>query len=401
MFDETNLFSTLAARWHEVPVGRAERQSLREILPSDDRALLDWWQQRIDGLTKNDELFATDWPVHVYGPTFSGKHVIEVGPGIGKHGVPFLLQGARVTFVDVAEETLALIRRICALKKLGNCDFVHLRSQADLTRLPQNVDAVYANGSLHNAPAHLMKPEFVALAQALRLGGRFIALTYPKIRWQREGELPFDKWGEKTDGPGTPWVEWYDLDKMLAQLAPFTFRSLMSFDLWRGDVNWFDLIKVESPRQLSITGHPVALSTFECHPPARIEADPASLKITTAEPRWAYAASAPCPSFPARPGRIEWTLAIPRGAVGISALSDDGKECLAEKFVGADYTLAPHTARTFAIEIDDMSRARHFLIRNISTTGASYAIVSAVGYSVHYPTPERNKIGKTSALQNQ
>jgi hypothetical protein len=65
-------------------------------------------------------------------------------------------------------------------------------------------------------------------------------LCYPRARWEREGHLPFETWGEKTDG-GAPWMEWYDLPKLLHRLAPARFDVVLAFDYHNSDFNWFDL----------------------------------------------------------------------------------------------------------------------------------------------------------------
>ena len=57
------------------------------------------------------------------------------------------------------------------------------------------------------------------------------------------GKLPFEKWGEKTDGKGTPWCEWYDLDKLLELLKPAHFNPVLNFDFHNNDFNWFDLVR--------------------------------------------------------------------------------------------------------------------------------------------------------------
>ena len=73
-------------------------------------------------------------------------------------------------------------------------------------------------------------------------GGRWIELAYPKARWERDGKMPFEQWGGKTDG-GAPWVEWYDLDKVLARLYPAKFDVILHFNFHNDDFSWFDLIR--------------------------------------------------------------------------------------------------------------------------------------------------------------
>ncbi len=55
--------------------------------------------------------------------------------------------------------------------------------------------------------------------------------------------MPFQKWGEKTDGAGTPWVEWRDLAKVLDSLAPAEFDVILNFNYHDDEFNWFDLLK--------------------------------------------------------------------------------------------------------------------------------------------------------------
>jgi len=148
-----------------------------------------------------------------------------------------------MTFADVVPSNIDLIRRICQLKRI-EANFLEIKQFDDPTSLSADFDAVFAIGSLHHAPANILKPEFEALASRLKIGGRFIALTYPKERWLAEGARPFEEFGKGTDGENTPWAEWYDLDKMLGQLAPFQFETLMSFNYGNDAFNWFDLRKI-------------------------------------------------------------------------------------------------------------------------------------------------------------
>src|SRR5262249_48003718 len=160
------------------------------------------------------------WYQLLYRDWCRGKQIIDIGCGLGIDGIHFAEHGAMVTFIDIVETNVELVRRICRAKGIEDrCSFLVMRGAEDLAALPANYAAVMGFGSLMNAPYEIMKPEFDALAARLRPDqGRFIMHAYPKTRWEREGSLPFDKWGEKTDGPGTPWAEWYDADKLMEAL---------------------------------------------------------------------------------------------------------------------------------------------------------------------------------------
>ncbi len=230
----------LNAKWHEIPLTAVERGSSREAAHRSDADLLKWWNGLQAEMLGS---LAYRWIIEVYRDFVRGKKVLEVGPGNGVVGITFAEAGATMTFADVVPSNLELIRRICALKSLP-AEFLRIEQFSDPYKLADNYDAIFAIGSMHHAPSDVLKPEFEALASRLKIGGRFIALTYPKERWIAEGSKPFTEFGKGTDGENTPWAEWYDLDKMLAQFAPFKFEPLMSFNYGNDAFNWFDLRKI-------------------------------------------------------------------------------------------------------------------------------------------------------------
>jgi len=235
-----NWIDRLQNKWHEIPLTAVERGSSREAATKPDAELIAWW----DGL-QSEMLghLAYRWIVEVYRDFVRGKRVLEVGPGNGVVGITFAEAGAAMTFADVVPSNLDLIRRICGLKSI-DARFFPIERFDDPRKLPDQYDAIFAIGSLHHAPAQDTKPEFEALASKLKIDGRFIALTYPKERWIAEGSKPFEEFGKRTDGENTPWAEWYDLEKMLAQLSPSRFEPLMSFNYSNDAFNWFDLRKL-------------------------------------------------------------------------------------------------------------------------------------------------------------
>ena len=111
-----------------------------------------------------------------------------------------------------------------------------------LSKLDTNYDVIWCQGSLINAPLDLVREEAQTLLKHLKIGGRWIELAYPKERWEKEGKMSFETWGEKTDG-GAPWIEWYDLEKVTSILRPAWFDTILYFNFHNHDFNWFDLIK--------------------------------------------------------------------------------------------------------------------------------------------------------------
>jgi hypothetical protein len=166
---------------------------------------------------------------------------LEIRPGFGALGIGLAQRGAQMTFVDLVQTNLEVLKRICAAQGVA-AEFCVLQDHNSLRPLDLDYDVVMAVGSLHNAPQKVMQPEYQELVRHLRLGGRWWQLAYPQIRWIRDGRPRFDKWGPMVDGPGTPWEEWYDVPKLLSVLAPATFELLLYEEWLDGTYNWFDLI---------------------------------------------------------------------------------------------------------------------------------------------------------------
>ncbi len=234
----------LREKWREVPGTTQGRTYSQDLLDMPDAEFLPLWQGWYDNNCCGENGYPVrGWYHDLYAPLAArGGRWIEIGSGLGYDGTFFAEQGAHVTFVDIVESNLQTVERVCRLRGIRNVDFMVMRDLADLQALGQ-FDVVLAVGSLINAPFELMCSERRAIASHLRTGGRWLELCYPKERWEREGSLPFTEWGKKTDGERTPWVEWYDLPKMLASLQPDKFDPILALNFHNHDFNWFDLIK--------------------------------------------------------------------------------------------------------------------------------------------------------------
>lgn len=239
----TQPFETLRKKWHEVPAGGDGRILTGDLLRMPDAELLDFWTRR-----RTESVTGTGFPVRgwyhtLYSDIFRGKRVMDVGSGMGIDGLTFAQAGAKMTFVDIVESNLAVLKRLCGLLGVSDARFCYMKDLSSLAELPADYDVIWAQGSLINAPFDHTRTEIQELLRHLPVGGRWIELAYPKARWEREGRLPFEKWGEKTDGVGTPWVEWYDLEKLSAALAPAKFETVLYLNFHNDDFNWFDLVR--------------------------------------------------------------------------------------------------------------------------------------------------------------
>jgi 2-polyprenyl-3-methyl-5-hydroxy-6-metoxy-1,4-benzoquinol methylase len=118
-------------------------------------------------------------------PRWAGKRVLEIGCGIGTDTINFARAGARVTAVDLSEESLALARRRAEV--FGLSDRIDFRA-ADAERLsetvaPEPYDLVYSFGVIHHTP----HPERV-VEQVRRHftgpGGEFKLMVYHRNSWK-------------------------------------------------------------------------------------------------------------------------------------------------------------------------------------------------------------------------
>ncbi|MBN1917649.1 MAG: class I SAM-dependent methyltransferase [Verrucomicrobia bacterium] len=229
-------------KWREVPSTRSGRAFSANLLEWPDDALLEYWEGCRREVSVPE---IRGWFQDLYAPEFEGKDVLEVGPGIGIDGIFFAQHGARLTFADIVEENLALVRRLCALKGVEARttfieDFFHYEFDTPF-------DAFMFIGSMHHAPFEFSRRQAAALTPFLRPGGRVVMLAYPKVRYELSGATSFEEFAKKTDGERTPWAEWYDDEKTGRLFGPgFRLNWSRCFGRKPTDFIWFDLTKVDA-----------------------------------------------------------------------------------------------------------------------------------------------------------
>jgi 2-polyprenyl-3-methyl-5-hydroxy-6-metoxy-1,4-benzoquinol methylase len=235
-------FDTLRKKWDQVPTRAFASEKTSKLVALSDKALLEEWENTRQNITTGPEFTHRGWYHALYAPGMRGKKVMDVGSGFGVDSITFAQHGAKLTFVDLVESNLKVLERLCKIMNLKEVRFVLLEDLESLRPLDTDYDVIMAMGSLHHAPSDILKPEYQELVRHLRVGGRWFQLAYPRSRWIREGRSPFSKWGEITDGPGTPWSEWIEPDKLLGLLAPGKFDLVFYQEFHHGYFNWFDLL---------------------------------------------------------------------------------------------------------------------------------------------------------------
>lgn len=225
-------------KWREVPAGDDVdgRVFSAGLLDLPDEAFLATW----NGMAERRASGAMAWFGPLYRDFFASKRVLEIGSGAGVDGIPMAALGAHWTFADIVPTNLDTIRRVAALKGI-EATFHLIGEDLSFATLAAGYDAILVVGSIHHVPYDIARREAHNALRLLKVGGRWIELVYPRERWIREGSMSFDKWGERTDGVRTPWVEWYDMDKVRRRLHPARFKTVLDFDLRSRDQRWVDL----------------------------------------------------------------------------------------------------------------------------------------------------------------
>lgn len=238
-------FEQLRTKWKTVPTAQ-HRINTTDLHVLSDSDLVKYWKEQVHLSTTGDYFNVRGWYHKLYKPILRGCKVLDVGAGLGIDGLSFAQAGADVTLLDIVYDNTEITSRLISSLGIQNqARSVYMQDLNSLSELLiDDYDFIWCQGSLINAPYDFVCKEIVVLLEHLPVGGRWIELAYPKERWLREGALNFQEWGEKTDGENTPWVEWYDLDKLLQALKPAEFAVVLSFNFHNDDFNWFDLMRI-------------------------------------------------------------------------------------------------------------------------------------------------------------
>lgn len=376
----------LREKWRTIPFAADDRANTTSLNSLEDAELLREWEKAREASVEGSRVnYLRGWYQLLYRDWCRGRKIIDIGCGLGIDGVHFAENGARVTFIDIVAGNVDLVRRICRIKGIDQtCSFLVLNGADDLAKLDADYDAVMGFGSLMHAPLDVMKPEFDALAACLKPeGGRFIMHSYPKARWEREGSLPFDQWGAKTDGEGTPWAEWYDADKLIDALKPARFELVYYCEYRRGDMNCIDLVRSVPEHVLPVDSVLIARGDLEqavtFWEGASVQQAPGGVHVTTGPTCWGYAAEIPfsvSQRIPSRQGfRLVVRASVQKGEIGVGILSQDGRTFLVE------LRFDPRTDREqVSAEVDGIENAKAIVVRNTFRDGQpSYAVIEDVG----------------------
>jgi SAM-dependent methyltransferase len=351
------LLSQMAEKWRELPGGTDQqpRQFSDQILQDINFATA--WQAQYDSAATH-----RGWYWYLYGEILRGKKVLEIGSGQGFDAVRLASCGASLTCCDIAPSNLEIVRRIAKARGL-EIETVHIDGLHAFDRLSRDFDAVWAIGSIHHVPFDEAREESAAIIEHLKPGGRWIELGYPRERWVREGSPPFHQWGRLTDGERTPWVEWYDVEKLKLRLYPWRVEPILEHRLQSDTYVWMDC---------RVVGKGDALPIARAMVPVPAESLVADVPI------WNYAWSMPLGPSPAGAAiTVDVECVVGKGSVGFVLWRDRdnhfvSREVIVEVRTGSQRLSLSTTAYDVGVRL---------LARNASALGASEWRISSIEIS--------------------
>jgi len=111
----------------------------------------------------------------------NGKHLLEIGCGMGYDSLEFLKRGVRVTATDLTPNAVAITRQHFDLERV-QAEAIQTANALDLPFTDNTFDAVWANGVLHATGD--TRRAIQEAKRVLKLGGRaIISHFYRKPSW--------------------------------------------------------------------------------------------------------------------------------------------------------------------------------------------------------------------------
>ena len=360
-----------------------------DCLPDlSDRDLCQYWEAAWADASLGAAHDVRGWYHKLYADVFCGKRVLEIGSGMGIDGIHFIRKGATWHFADIVQTNLELIRRIVGALHLPCDGFSWIQDFSSLDAIEGGFDFIYCQGSLINVPFDFARAETLHIVTKLKPGGRWIELCYPKERWICEGSLPFSQWGEVTDGEGTPWMEWYDIERLRNRFSPIRLKPIIALNFHENDFNWFDF-------EIEVIPTPAAAQTLATAPPRRNEEVPLPLACVIAHNGVVPKFAARCGAIEADTGAAQWSFAlqlpladalhaflaktrdqvikgetpaamvdvgVARGSVGVGVL-DEGLR----NYVSTELKVGTGERRTLTLPLPIDAGPLHLMLRNIAS----------------------------------
>jgi 2-polyprenyl-3-methyl-5-hydroxy-6-metoxy-1,4-benzoquinol methylase len=180
-------------------------------------------------------------------PKWAGRRVLEIGCGIGTDTVSFARAGARVTAVELSEESAALARTRLSAYGLTDRVTIHVGNAEALPQVvpPQPYDLVYSFGVIHHSPnprrivehlrAYMTRDSELRLMVYSRVSYKLFAIMKEEGIWDlaRIDELIARKSEAQT---GCPVTYTYNDETARQLLSGFTILEMRKTHIFTWDI---------------------------------------------------------------------------------------------------------------------------------------------------------------------
>ena len=136
-YSTTDWFNLLRQKWGEVPGAVSDRVKTDTLIDLEDELLVSMWSEIRERDTTGDRFNVRGWYHLLYKDFLRNKKVMDFGSGLGIDGITFAQHGAHVTFVDIVENNLKVLQRLCKILNVTNVEFCYLEDIDSLSVLPR------------------------------------------------------------------------------------------------------------------------------------------------------------------------------------------------------------------------------------------------------------------------
>jgi FkbM family methyltransferase len=131
-------FEVLRQKWTTIPSGNDLRADSASKRDQSGAEVLEAWGRAHANDTEGEGFGIRGWYHELYRSFMAGKKVLDIGCGMGISTIAFAEMGADLTFVDIVEDNVRLVQRLCALKGI-NAKFFYMENIESLAALDRGL----------------------------------------------------------------------------------------------------------------------------------------------------------------------------------------------------------------------------------------------------------------------
>jgi len=189
-----------------------------------------------------------------------GKSVLEIGCGLGTDTVNFARAGAKVTAIDLSDQSAALARQRLNVYGLGDRATIYVGNAEELPLIlpPQTFDLVYSFGVIHHSPNPRRIVEH--LRQYMTAGSELRLMVYSRISYKlfwimkSEGIWDLSRIDElvarnSEAQSGSPVTYTYTFETARALLEGFRILDLRKAHIFTWDIDAYNRYEYQKARE--------------------------------------------------------------------------------------------------------------------------------------------------------